>query len=43
MIEIEEKKHFGIKSVITIFDEKLSKEAKNTLINFNNQEKSINY
>ena len=43
MIENKDSKNLGIKSVTNIFDEELSQEAKNILINFNAQERSIDY
>ena len=43
MIENKDSKHLGIKSVTNIFDEELSQEAKNILIKFNAQERSIDY
>ena len=41
MIESKDSKQLDIKSVINIFDEELSQEAKNMLIKLNAQEKSI--
>ena len=41
MIENKENKHLGIKSVISIFDDELSQEAKNFLYTLSNQEKRI--
>ena len=43
MIENKDSKQLGIKSVINIFHEELSQEAKNMLIKLNAQEKSIDY
>ena len=43
MIENKDSKQLGIKSVINIFDEELSQEAKNMLIKLNAEEKIINH
>ena len=43
MIENKEKSQLDIKSVLNIFDEKLSQEAKNVLNTLSNQEKRVNY
>ena len=43
MIENKDSKQLGIKSVINIFDEELSQEAKNMLIKCNAEEKIINH
>ena len=43
IIENKDSKHLGINSVINIFDEELSQEAKYMLIKLNAHEKSIEY
>ena len=42
-IENKDRKQLGIKSVINVFSDELSKEAKNIFYMLSNQEKSVNY
>ena len=43
MVDKKQINELGIKSVINVFGDKLSQEAKNILYTLSNQEKSIDY